>query len=76
MASGEGSGSTDTVGTVAPPVTVQVTSEDSNHDGGPVIDDYQPVEPPIQPANFSKIPPNAASNDRIKGDLPDGSYLG
>lgn len=75
-ASDPSAGSTDTIGTVAPPVTVQVTTEDSNHDGGAVLEDYQPVDAPVQPSTFASIPPNSASNDRIKSDLPDGSYLG
>ena len=64
-----------TIGSVAPPVTV-ASDVLGDVEFETVLDDFQPVEPPTPPAQYSVIPPGTASNDRVKSDLPDGYYLG
>lgn len=69
-------GSPSTIGSVAPPVTVESADNDDDGDDGLILDDFTPTDTPQRPATPGSVPTEAASNGRVTGRLPDGYYLG
>ena len=63
-------------GTVAPPVTVHIETEDSDHSDGSVLDDFTLVDPPVVPAISAELSPSWISKGVITAALPDGYYWG
>lgn len=74
MANGDGTGSTDTVGTVAPPVTVHIETADDDHADGSVLADYTVVDPPEVPEITAALDSSWIKNGVITTKLPDGYY--
>lgn len=77
------SGSTDTAtslsepdGTVAPPVTVHIETDDTDHSDGAVLDDFTMVDPPVIPAISAVLKSSWFSKGVISSELPDGYYWG
>ena len=63
-------------GTVAPPVTVHIETEDSDHSDGAVLDDFTLVDPPVIPAKSAVLESSWMSKGAITTELPDGYYWG
>ena len=65
-----------TIGSVAPPVSVDAGDDDGDGDEGLVLDDFTPTETPQPPATPRTVPSGAVDNGTVTGALPDGYYLG
>ena len=65
-----------TIGSVAPPVSVDVGDDDGDGDEGLILDDFTPTETPQPPASPRTVPSGAVANGVVTGALPDGYYLG
>lgn len=66
--------SSDTVGTVAPPVTVHIETEDSHDQGDAVLDDFTAVDPPEVPGVTAVLKSSWLKNGYFTASLPDGYY--
>jgi hypothetical protein len=66
--------SSDTVGTVAPPVTVHIETDDSHDQGGAVLEDYTAVDPPEVPEATAALKSSWLKNGYFTAALPDGYY--
>lgn len=66
-----------TIGSVAPPVSIDTDDEDDDHnDTGFVLDDYTPADTPEPPSSPRTVPDESIVDGRITGTLRDGFYLG
>jgi hypothetical protein len=65
-----------TIGSVAPPVSVDTDDDNGDGDDGLVLDDFTPTETPQPPASPLTVPASAISNGTIGGPLADGYYIG
>ena len=66
-----------TIGSVAPPVSINTDDDDDDHnDTGFVLDDYTPADTPEPPSSPRSVPDESVVDGRITGSLPDGFYLG
>lgn len=73
-----------TIGSVAPPVSVDTgsgnagggNSGDGDGDEGLVLDDFTLTDTPQRPSRPANVPSRSVTNGRITGPLPDGYYLG
>lgn len=64
-----------TIGSVAPPVSIDNGSDDDG-DEGLVLDDFTPADTPAAPTTADTVPAGSVTNGRIRGSLADGYYLG
>lgn len=69
-------GSPSTIGSVAPPITVESADNDDDGDDGLILDDFTPTDAPQQPTTPRTVPSEVASNGEVTGPLPDGDYIG
>lgn len=66
-----------TIGSVAPPVSIDTDDEDDDHnDTAFVLDDYTPTETPEPPSSPRTISDGSIDDGRVTGTIPDGFYLG
>lgn len=65
-----------TIGSVAPPVSIDTGDDDGDGDEGLVLDDFTPTETPQPPSSPLTVPASAISNGAIGRPLADGYYLG
>lgn len=65
-----------TIGSVAPPVTIDVGDDDDHNDEVFVLDDYTPTDAPEVPSSTRTVPASAVDGERVTGDLADGYYIG
>lgn len=65
-----------TIGSVAPPVSVDAGDDDGDGDEGLVLDDFTPTETPQPPASPRTVPAGSVTSGTVTGTLPDGYYLG
>ncbi len=65
-----------TIGSVAPPVSVDTGDDNGDGDDGLVLDDFTPTETPQPPANPRTVPSAAITNGAVGRTLADGYYLG
>ncbi len=71
-----GAGLPSTIGSVAPPITVESADNDVDGDDGLILDDFTPTDTPQRPATPRTVPSEATSNGEVAGPLPDGDYIG
>ena len=66
-----------TIGSVAPPVSINTDDEDDDHnDAGFVLDDYTPTDTPEPPSSPRTVADGSVTDGRVSGTLPDGFYIG
>lgn len=65
-----------TIGSVAPPVTIDIGDDDDHNDEVFVLDDYTPTDAPEVPASVRTVPASLIDGGRVTGDLADGYYIG
>lgn len=66
-----------TIGSVAPPVTIDIGDDDDDHNAEVfVLDDYTPTDAPVVPASMRTVPASVVDGGRVTGDLADGYYIG
>jgi hypothetical protein len=65
-----------TIGSVAPPVSIDTTDDNGDGDDGLVLDDFTPTETPQPPSSPLTVPTSAITNEAIGRPLADGYYLG
>lgn len=66
----------DPAGTVGPPVTVHIETEDSDHSDGAVLDDFTMVDPPVVPPVSATLKTSWITKGVVTTELPDGYYWG
>ena len=65
-----------TIGSVAPPVSVDTGDDGGDGDEGLVLDDFTPTETPQPPTSPRTVPSGVVANGAVTGTLSDGYYLG
>ena len=63
-------------GTLAPPVTVHIETDDSDHSDGAVLDDFTMVDPPVVPPVSATLKSSWITKGVVTAELPDGYYWG
>ena len=65
-----------TIGSIAPPVSVDAGDDNGDGDDGLVLDDFTPTETPQPPASPLTVPNTAITNGAVGRTLADGYYIG
>ena len=67
-----------TIGSVAPPVSIDTddADDDDHNDTAFVLADYTPTETPEPPSSPRTISDGSIDDGRVTGTIPDGFYLG